>query len=130
MPYFSSSPQKTDRDGDMSWLQQTKIEANGYTSACTHEPNSNDFPRFIYYIKRFTEMRTCTLTRCHSQMPSSQTPILELNNATVRRQQNDILDRITFTLPAGENTAIIGPKDRKSTRLNSSHVAISYAVFC
>src|SRR5690625_6779211 len=23
-----------------------------------------------------------------------------------------------------------GPKDRKSTRLNSSHVAISYAVFC
>src|SRR5690625_7598968 len=42
-------------------------------------------------------------------MPSSQTPILELNNATVRRQQNDILDRITVTLPAGENTAIIGP---------------------
>src|SRR3989442_11270305 len=24
----------------------------------------------------------------------------------------------------------IGPKDRKSTRLNSSHVRISYAVFC
>src|SRR5438067_12901102 len=23
-----------------------------------------------------------------------------------------------------------GPKDRKSTRLNSSHVSISYAVFC
>src|SRR5690625_6293563 len=25
---------------------------------------------------------------------------------------------------------IIDPEDRKSTRLNSSHVAISYAVFC
>src|SRR5690625_6895967 len=25
---------------------------------------------------------------------------------------------------------IMEPKDRKSTRLNSSHVAISYAVFC
>src|SRR5439155_8839181 len=24
----------------------------------------------------------------------------------------------------------LGPEDRKSTRLNSSHVAISYAVFC
>src|SRR5437870_8955780 len=24
----------------------------------------------------------------------------------------------------------LGPQDRKSTRLNSSHVAISYAVFC
>src|SRR5207249_6951513 len=27
----------------------------------------------------------------------------------------------------GEN---LGPRDRKSTRLNSSHVSISYAVFC
>src|SRR5204862_3412276 len=25
---------------------------------------------------------------------------------------------------------VIGPQDRKSTRLNSSHVEISYAVFC
>src|SRR5690625_5661988 len=29
-----------------------------------------------------------------------------------------------------EERADIGRKDRKSTRLNSSHVAISYAVFC
>src|SRR5690625_6831191 len=28
------------------------------------------------------------------------------------------------------NLNIILPRDRKSTRLNSSHVAISYAVFC
>src|SRR5439155_12290643 len=27
-------------------------------------------------------------------------------------------------------TEAVGTKDRKSTRLNSSHVAISYAVFC
>src|SRR5690625_6007473 len=27
-------------------------------------------------------------------------------------------------------TFIVSKKDRKSTRLNSSHVAISYAVFC
>src|SRR5439155_23242516 len=26
--------------------------------------------------------------------------------------------------------ALLGSRDRKSTRLNSSHVAISYAVFC
>src|SRR5690625_6596879 len=30
----------------------------------------------------------------------------------------------------GKELAAIAPKDRKSTRLNSSHVAISYAVFC
>src|SRR5690349_23020327 len=27
-------------------------------------------------------------------------------------------------------SAVVSPKDRKSTRLNSSHVEISYAVFC
>src|SRR5690625_6426165 len=33
---------------------------------------------------------------------------------------------VTWVQSAGSNKA----KDRKSTRLNSSHVAISYAVFC
>src|SRR5690625_6367569 len=36
-------------------------------------------------------------------------------------------------MPASENdyaTAYLWERDRKSTRLNSSHVAISYAVFC
>src|SRR5437870_9654469 len=50
---------------------------------------------------------------------------------------------MTFNVRTGENTthrkastppaaeiAIAGRRDRKSTRLNSSHVAISYAVFC
>src|SRR5690625_5363494 len=31
---------------------------------------------------------------------------------------------------AGKDQNTSGQKDRKSTRLNSSHVAISYAVFC
>src|SRR5690625_2835027 len=35
-------------------------------------------------------------------------------------------DRVFANLPIGESEG----KDRKSTRLNSSHVAISYAVFC
>src|SRR5690625_7096032 len=32
--------------------------------------------------------------------------------------------------PFGDKPILIFPVDRKSTRLNSSHVAISYAVFC
>src|SRR5439155_21449055 len=32
--------------------------------------------------------------------------------------------------PRGDHTAGCAHTDRKSTRLNSSHVAISYAVFC
>src|SRR5207253_7954446 len=43
--------------------------------------------------------------------------------------------RLTAGVPPGHITmrppkATIMPPDRKSTRLNSSHVAISYAVFC
>src|SRR3989449_7631700 len=33
-------------------------------------------------------------------------------------------------LPAGQPRAAVGDLDRKSTRLNSSHGYISYAVFC
>src|SRR5438067_10749193 len=36
----------------------------------------------------------------------------------------------TKHLRADVRQAHIGAKDRKSTRLNSSHVSISYAVFC
>src|SRR5438045_6261890 len=37
--------------------------------------------------------------------------------------------QITAALMAG-NTVVAKPADRKSTRLNSSHLGISYAVFC
>src|SRR5699024_12768906 len=33
-------------------------------------------------------------------------------------------------LPGGPRVRVQGDVDRKSTRLNSSHVSISYAVFC
>src|SRR5690606_41478991 len=34
------------------------------------------------------------------------------------------------TFGIGKDLSILGWRDRKSTRLNSSHVKISYAVFC
>src|SRR5436305_2898120 len=34
------------------------------------------------------------------------------------------------TLTTGRGAFLVGAGDRKSTRLNSSHVRISYAVFC
>src|SRR5437870_7760160 len=36
----------------------------------------------------------------------------------------------TFTFTSQDGGTLVERKDRKSTRLNSSHVAISYAVFC
>src|SRR3712207_7192881 len=34
------------------------------------------------------------------------------------------------TTPEGQRVQLLNPPDRKSTRLNSSHANISYAVFC
>src|SRR5690625_1731043 len=45
-----------------------------------------------------------------------------LNVALIRRTIDGSVHSGQIALPGGE--------DRKSTRLNSSHVAISYAVFC
>src|SRR5439155_3978875 len=55
-----------------------------------------------------------------------------------RRPRRRFYDRRALILRAGNGAGIYGgsvalsstKRDRKSTRLNSSHVAISYAVFC
>src|SRR5207244_12952610 len=39
-------------------------------------------------------------------------------------------DRLSIGLPAGKPCRLMELQDRKSTRLNSSHQIISYAVFC
>src|SRR5690606_41663116 len=45
----------------------------------------------------------------------------------------EVAGRAGFTVSVGRNVTSLGgtvASDRKSTRLNSSHVKISYAVFC
>src|SRR5690625_5385419 len=46
------------------------------------------------------------------------------------QQQDHSLEAIAARDSMLIDAAKSGPPDRKSTRLNSSHVAISYAVFC
>src|SRR5690625_6510589 len=52
---------------------------------------------------------------------------------SIRSTNPDLLKNIDPSLVAKANRAakaMVNFRDRKSTRLNSSHVAISYAVFC
>src|SRR5690625_1588941 len=60
-----------------------------------------------------------------------QTKVLMLSATPVNNKMNDIKNQIAF-ITEEKDAALqdVGIKDRKSTRLNSSHVAISYAVFC
>src|SRR5437588_11977922 len=53
-----------------------------------------------------------------------QTPEMVVSAAL----QEDV-DVIGLSILSGAHNAIV-PRDRKSTRLNSSHTVISYAVFC
>src|SRR5439155_21074727 len=54
--------------------------------------------------------------------------------ADITKQFTDAEAAVSKTVPARKefirNSAKLFQRDRKSTRLNSSHVAISYAVFC
>src|SRR5436309_9037030 len=47
-----------------------------------------------------------------------------------RSRRRAVRARIRRTLPPLGRVRLPRPRDRKSTRLNSSHVKISYAVFC
>src|SRR5437879_7918355 len=51
----------------------------------------------------------------------------DLNKATVEEVRSFFR---TYYRPDNATLAIVGDLDRKSTRLNSSHRCISYAVFC
>src|SRR5256885_9256075 len=58
-----------------------------------------------------------------SQQPQELMPLI--------RQINDLLDRLSVAYRQMESfNADVAHEDRKSTRLNSSHLVISYAVFC
>src|SRR5438067_12348944 len=63
-----------------------------------------------------TEIYTLSL---HDALPISHAPFTASTNVFRRCQE----------IALRENT-LLTTQDRKSTRLNSSHVSISYAVFC
>src|SRR5207253_10012879 len=66
--------------------------------------------------------------RTLAQFKSHQPPVLVATDIAARGLDiDDISHVVNFDLPM---TAELYVQDRKSTRLNSSHVAISYAVFC
>src|SRR5690606_8809495 len=63
-----------------------------------------------------------TGTRIRQPGVVSSSPIYSITSDEIRYQQEPELEKILRLLPI--------TVDRKSTRLNSSHVKISYAVFC
>src|SRR3712207_7100016 len=87
-------------------------------------PRSTLFP----YTTLFRSQRH--LAQVHSTAQEHDNPIHAGRHAAVRRRA--VLERAVHAPEPLENLllAVAGDLDRKSTRLNSSHANISYAVFC
>src|SRR5687768_18423098 len=90
-------------------------------------PSYNHSP-YIYLLIFFfndpatTEIYTLSL---HDALPISAPPA-----RPPRRACNSVRNRRGETRAAPRDVSPSGRRDRKSTRLNSSHGYISYAVFC
>src|SRR5947209_16471236 len=72
-----------------------------------------------------------TLFPLHDALPISRQNVLEYVHARLLEDRSlDAATRQTIEAALRDRFANYGFKDRKSTRLNSSHANISYAVFC
>src|SRR5699024_11637798 len=56
--------------------------------------------------------------------------IIDLNDAGNQETYRAMVQEFTNTYDVDGISMFVNQEDRKSTRLNSSHVSISYAVFC
>src|ERR1035441_6848713 len=61
--------------------------------------------------------------------PGAFMPVVELAGVTKAYESKVAVRDLSLSIEAGQMFGLLGP-DRKSTRLNSSHLGISYAVFC
>src|SRR3712207_7228425 len=88
-------------------------------------PRSTLFP----YTTLFRSHRRRGATaRQHVVQPRGATPLNPRKGSTATRQPPSTSPLSGTKLRVGADVA--GGRDRKSTRLNSSHANISYAVFC
>src|SRR5690625_6466767 len=77
--------------------------------------------------KYYNETDETVNLKAHAAFDNNLTPIICVGESIEQREANETLNHIEFQIKQALANLT---KDRKSTRLNSSHVAISYAVFC
>src|SRR4051794_41877503 len=96
-----------------------------FTPSASHSvwsrPTGLHSMRFFFFNDTApSEIYTLSL---HDALPISFVNLLAVLDQNRGAPWSDLLGRI-------EVTRDVSPEDRKSTRLNSSHPSISYAVFC
>src|SRR5690625_6740119 len=77
-------------------------------------PDIQQFEEYIFTIEK--------------ELPSIHQLLTETKDDA--NKADEIMNKANKLMPEAKEMVSSGIRDRKSTRLNSSHVAISYAVFC
>src|SRR2546426_8105492 len=96
-----------------------------------HPPSSTLFPYPTLFRSR-TWLYRIVANRCKSHLARRATGDVSLDDAPPIADPTDneaALERVEQLAPVPPRYPS-DPRDRKSTRLNSSHLVISYAVFC
>src|SRR5699024_11496704 len=80
----------------------------------------------------FAECRVMSVIASSCSSSSSTLSISAIKAKSVKKDTNVLSSSAVFSKSCVtvKNSEIFSRRDRKSTRLNSSHVSISYAVFC
>src|SRR5207249_11174219 len=94
-------------------------------------PRSTLFPYTTLFRSEIPRVTVPVRKRVY--YPKQRIDELAEERATLVGEVEQTPERFVFVLPQGddlEQLVNIERIDRKSTRLNSSHVSISYAVFC
>src|SRR5699024_12590265 len=93
---------------------------------CCPTRRSSDLLRIEWAEKAVLEERERIASNLHDGMAQSlfllSIKVRQLDQLDVSREDRELFEEL--------NQTIHHIQDRKSTRLNSSHVSISYAVFC
>src|SRR5205807_9658577 len=97
-----------------------------------HQPSDRHLPSVSFTAPPTTEISTLSL---HDALPICLrrfSPSIAADVKRVLTPEGSVAARRHRggTAPAQVRKAVARARDRKSTRLNSSHLVISYAVFC
>src|SRR5699024_12368520 len=88
-------------------------------------------PTPIHHLHSFPTRRSSDLTSGPRSSRRTRSAKAHKSPTSGTHCTNTASASISLTTPsAGPTKVTTPPPDRKSTRLNSSHVSISYAVFC
>src|SRR5690625_7047890 len=80
--------------------------------------------------RRYARVGDTVVVTVKEALPDGTVKKGDIAKAVIVRTAKEMRRRDGSYIRFDENAAVIINEDRKSTRLNSSHVAISYAVFC